>query len=232
MLCMLLRKHIVGGRVREIRQIDADRILEIEFEHVDELGDSAQRHWSASLWDGIPISFSWARTGASWKARGASSEHMSSVREVLPGLFYERPPKHNKVPFDAPGKRRSPVRCEMQLDRCTRQFRPPSADFRCKPRARLPFAPQGRPTRIRRSSIWRKFLWPSHGQSGKFAKNGNRDCSLRERRPWTSRRSRFGVCEIFPSKPILRSAKRWTPSMRRATDRIASSKSPRQSIAF
>ena len=43
MLCMLLRKHISGGRVRDVRQIDGDRILEIEFEHLDELGDSARK---------------------------------------------------------------------------------------------------------------------------------------------------------------------------------------------
>ena len=42
-LCMLLRKHVTGGRVSAIRQIDCDRILEIEIEHYDELGDRATK---------------------------------------------------------------------------------------------------------------------------------------------------------------------------------------------
>ena len=32
MLCMLLRKHLIGSRVSAIRQVGGDRILEIEFE--------------------------------------------------------------------------------------------------------------------------------------------------------------------------------------------------------
>ena len=42
-LCMLMRKHITGGRIAAIRQISCDRILEIEIEHYDELGDRAMK---------------------------------------------------------------------------------------------------------------------------------------------------------------------------------------------
>ena len=42
-LCMLMRKHLLGGRISEIRQAESDRILEIEFEHTDELGDRAKK---------------------------------------------------------------------------------------------------------------------------------------------------------------------------------------------
>ena len=41
-LCMLMRKHITGGRICGIRTLESDRILEIEFEHFDELGDKAR----------------------------------------------------------------------------------------------------------------------------------------------------------------------------------------------
>lgn len=102
MLCMLLRKHISGGRVRDVRQINGDRILEIEFEHLDELGDSARktlvcefmgRHSNLILVDG---------EGRILECARRVTESMSSVREVLPGLRYERPPEHGKTPFDAP----------------------------------------------------------------------------------------------------------------------------------
>ena len=42
-LCMLMRKHLTGGRIVEIRQAESDRILEIEIEHLDELGDRARK---------------------------------------------------------------------------------------------------------------------------------------------------------------------------------------------
>lgn len=104
MLCMLLRKHISGGRVRDVRQINGDRILEVEFEHLDELGDSARkilicefmgRHSNLILVDG---------EGRILECARRVTESMSSVREVLPGLRYERPPAHGKTPFDAPGE--------------------------------------------------------------------------------------------------------------------------------
>lgn len=40
---MLMRKHLSGGRVSRVRAVDCDRILEIEFEHLDELGDPAKK---------------------------------------------------------------------------------------------------------------------------------------------------------------------------------------------
>ena len=43
MLCMLLRKHISGGRVRDVRQINGDRILGNRIRAFDELGDSARK---------------------------------------------------------------------------------------------------------------------------------------------------------------------------------------------
>ena len=38
MLCMLLRKHLQGGRVMDVRRVAGDRILEIDIENIDELG--------------------------------------------------------------------------------------------------------------------------------------------------------------------------------------------------
>ena len=41
--CMLMRKHILGARVLEIRQYAGDRIAEIDFEALDEMGDYTVR---------------------------------------------------------------------------------------------------------------------------------------------------------------------------------------------
>ena len=99
-LCMLMRKHITGGRIAFIRQVDADRILEIGIEHHDELGDPARKriicefmgkHSNLIFVDGGDRIIDSARR---------VTDQISSVREVLPGLRYEHPPAHGKLPFD------------------------------------------------------------------------------------------------------------------------------------
>ncbi len=102
MLCMLLRKHISGGRVRAVRQIHGDRILEIEFEHLDELGDSARKTLICEFMGRHSNLIFVDAQGRILECARRVTENMSSVREVLPGLRYERPPEHGKTPFDAP----------------------------------------------------------------------------------------------------------------------------------
>ncbi len=102
MLCMLLRKHISGGRVRAVRQIHGDRILEIEFEHLDELGDSARKTLICEFMGRHSNLIFADAQGRILECARRVTENMSSVREVLPGLRYERPPEHGKTPFDAP----------------------------------------------------------------------------------------------------------------------------------
>ena len=43
MFCMLLRKQLLGGRVQSVTQIGGDRIVYIDVEVVDELGDHVLR---------------------------------------------------------------------------------------------------------------------------------------------------------------------------------------------
>jgi len=100
-LCMLMRKHLIGGRIAEIRQAEADRILEIEIDHLDELGDYAKK---TIICEFMGKHSNLIFTGADGKIIDSArrvSEAISSVREVLPGLRYERPPEHGKLPFDA-----------------------------------------------------------------------------------------------------------------------------------
>ena len=100
-LCMLMRKHLIGGRIFEIRQIDCDRILEIEIEHLDELGDVSKK---TIVCEFMGKHSNLIFTGADGRIIDSArriNETISSVREVLPGLRYERPPRHGKIPFDA-----------------------------------------------------------------------------------------------------------------------------------
>jgi predicted ribosome quality control (RQC) complex YloA/Tae2 family protein len=100
MLCMLMRKHIVGGRVTYVRLAESDRILEIGIEHFDELGEKTEKRIICEFMGRHSnIIFAGADLRIIDSARRVN-EQMSSVREVLPGLRYERPPAHGKIPFD------------------------------------------------------------------------------------------------------------------------------------
>ena len=98
-LCMLMRKHVTGGRISEIRQIDCDRILEISIEHYDELGERATKKLMCEFMGKHSNLIFIGGDGRIIDSARRVSEAMSSVREVLPGLRYELPPAHGKFPF-------------------------------------------------------------------------------------------------------------------------------------
>ena len=43
MFCMLLRKHLSGGRLKEITQIPMERAVRFAFDCIDEMGDEVQK---------------------------------------------------------------------------------------------------------------------------------------------------------------------------------------------
>ncbi len=100
-LCMLMRKHLMGGRISRIRAIDCDRILEIEIEHLDELGDRSQKVMVCEFMGKHSNLIFVGNDGRIIDSARRVSEALSSVREVLPGLRYERPPAHGKIPYDS-----------------------------------------------------------------------------------------------------------------------------------
>ena len=93
-LCMLRRKHIIAGRISAIRQIESDRILEIEVAHFNVLGDySVKRIVCEFMGKHSNIIFI-GDDGRIIDSARHVTEQISSVREVLPGLRYELPPAH------------------------------------------------------------------------------------------------------------------------------------------
>ncbi len=98
-LCMLMRKHLIGGRISDIRQIDCDRILEIEIEHLDDLGDHTRKTIICEFMGKHSNLIFTDAEGRIIDSARRVNEIISSVREVLPGLRYERPPHHGKIPY-------------------------------------------------------------------------------------------------------------------------------------
>ena len=90
--CMLLRKHLGGARVVGVSQFGLERVINIELEHLDELGDLCRKNLIVELMgkhsniifcqpsddDGLTVIDSIKRI----------SGLVSSVREVLPGRKY------------------------------------------------------------------------------------------------------------------------------------------------
>lgn len=97
MLCMLLRKQLTGAVVTGIRQAGLDRIIFIDFNATDEIGDRVKRtlvieimaqYSNCILLDENEVIID------SLKRVDASK---SSVREILPKLPYRLPPAQNKA---------------------------------------------------------------------------------------------------------------------------------------
>lgn len=98
-LCMLMRKHVTGGRIADIQQIDCDRILVFSIEHYDELGERATKRLICEFMGKHSNLIFVGGDGRIIDSARRVNEAMSSVREVLPGLRYVYPPAHGKIPF-------------------------------------------------------------------------------------------------------------------------------------
>lgn len=98
--CMLLRKHLQGGRITDICQKDSERIIEITLETLDELGFAVNKrlifeimgkHSNIILVD--------LTTGKIIDSIKRVSIDVNRARQVLPGKIYEYPPVQDKIPF-------------------------------------------------------------------------------------------------------------------------------------
>jgi predicted ribosome quality control (RQC) complex YloA/Tae2 family protein len=96
MFCMVLRKHLTGGRLLSIRQPGFERILEITFEVLSEMGDLTEKKLIIEIMgrhSNIIFTDKDSKILDSIKHVG---ENISRVREVLPGKQYVSPPSQGK----------------------------------------------------------------------------------------------------------------------------------------
>ena len=97
MFCMLLRKHLSGGRLAAIDQPGLERVVILTLDIVDELGEPGRRqlvfecmgrYSNLILLDGQERIIDCLRR---------VDMEMSEKRQVLPGLFYHLPPAQEKL---------------------------------------------------------------------------------------------------------------------------------------
>lgn len=97
MLCMLLRKRLAGARLRDIRQPGLERILFLDFEGKNELGDTVMMTLAVEIMAQYSNVIFIDGDGMIIDALKRVDLTMSSKRLVLPGIKYELPPKQNKL---------------------------------------------------------------------------------------------------------------------------------------
>ncbi|MBR3020374.1 MAG: NFACT family protein [Clostridia bacterium] len=96
MFCMLMRKHLQGGRLTALEQLSGDRVLKLTVENKDELGDSAPRELYLELM-GRHSNLTLVKDGRIVDAIRHVSGDMSRVRQALPGLPFILPPIQDKI---------------------------------------------------------------------------------------------------------------------------------------
>ena len=95
--CMLLRKHIGGGRIVDIRQPKLERIIHFTIEHLDELGDLCRKELIVEIMGKHSNIIFCTSDGKIIDSIKHVSAQMSSVREVLPGREYFIPDTMHKA---------------------------------------------------------------------------------------------------------------------------------------
>lgn len=100
MFCMLLRKHLGGGKLVGITQDGFERIINFDFECVNEIGDTVINRLTAEIMGRYSnIILMTEKDGKtrvidSIKRVGAET---SSVRMILPNIEYTTPPRENRL---------------------------------------------------------------------------------------------------------------------------------------
>ena len=110
MFCMLLRKHLLGGRILELKQPPMERLLDFRLETIDELGDRVERRLVLEALGRNSNLILLDGEGRIIDCLRRVDGDMSRRRQVLPGLFYRLPPAPDKLDpmaLDGEGLRRA-----------------------------------------------------------------------------------------------------------------------------
>lgn len=97
MLCMLLRKHLSGGKLADIRQEGFERVARLEFETRDEMGFACRRYLVAEIMGKYSNMMFTDENDKILAVLRPVDFSTSSRRQVLPGMTYELPPAQDKI---------------------------------------------------------------------------------------------------------------------------------------
>lgn len=97
MFCMLMRKHLGGATLLDIRQEGFDRILRLVFSSVNEIGDRVTRTLVIEIMAQYSNIILLDENGIIIDSIKRVDMSKSSVRQILPSLEYQLPPMQNKL---------------------------------------------------------------------------------------------------------------------------------------
>ncbi len=103
MFCMLLRKHLCGGKLIAVRQKGLERSIDFCIESYTELGDLTLKHLIIEIMGKYSNIILTDDEGKILDSIKHIDFTLSSVRQILPGLIYSYPPPQDKI---------NPLECE------------------------------------------------------------------------------------------------------------------------
>ena len=101
MLCMLLRKHLLGAKLRGITQSGLDRTVFLDFDATNEIGDPVSLRLCVEIMAKHSNIILLDAGGNILDAVKRVDSTQSSYRQVLPGLPYRSPPPQDKLDLRA-----------------------------------------------------------------------------------------------------------------------------------
>lgn len=96
MFCMLLRKHLSGGKLTGISQDGLERIINLDFECMNEIGDMVINRLTAEIMGRHSNIILMTKKEGIYRVIDSIkriTDDISSVRRILPNIVYETPPR-------------------------------------------------------------------------------------------------------------------------------------------
>ena len=91
MFCMLLRKHLSGARIIDVRQVPSERVMELTLSTVDSIGDIAEKRLILELIGSLSNIILVDNKGIIIDCLRRIGLDNSGKRAMLPGLLYQAP---------------------------------------------------------------------------------------------------------------------------------------------
>lgn len=101
--CMLLRKYLSSGRITNLRNVDGERILFLDFDTLNEMGDRVPVTVSLELMGRYSNLVLVSADGKVIDALKRIDIEHSDKRQLMPGLPFTMPPAQEKLPFLSTG---------------------------------------------------------------------------------------------------------------------------------
>ena len=96
-MCMLLRKQLTGARIESIRQIGGDRIIHVDLDAVNELGDHVLRRLVLEIMGRHSNLLLLDENSRILEAVRHVNPEMSRIRQIQPGMTYLPPPPQDRL---------------------------------------------------------------------------------------------------------------------------------------